>query len=113
MNYPSTPWTCPLIDEVIDILKRAETLATDTNDDSTLGQDCGFHAIKKMEEIRKHNDELRTLAIENCEEATELERDRDHLQDTVESLEEEVATLTARVKELEEQIETYQQQHHV
>jgi predicted RNase H-like nuclease (RuvC/YqgF family) len=105
------PYTCPLIDDVIRLLKEIDKIGCEEISSSEIAS-----AISTMETIRKHNSALRDKAKDNYDELmsyhdnsreleqqiSRLEDEKDDLKDSVRDLEKTVAKLESELEQLQE-----------
>jgi predicted RNase H-like nuclease (RuvC/YqgF family) len=105
------PYTCPLIDDVIRLLKEIDKIGCEEISSSEIAS-----AISTMETIRKHNSALRGKAKDNYDELVShqdnsreleqqvrnLENENENLEDSVRDLEKTVAKLESELEQLQE-----------
>lgn len=84
--------TCPLIDSVIDVLKKFDP---DDEED----------AIRMMEDIRNANSRLRDFGQDQYRQVCNLESERDDVQDELDRLKRDYENLQSEYNELERRYE--------
>lgn len=90
--------TCPMIDGVLDCI---HTLYKSSEEMSKGELD---YMVQTLEKIRHHNEELRSWGNEECDKATDLEKELDNSKDEVSALEEDIKEYKSEIKELENQL---------
>lgn len=102
-DYSPIRHTCPMIDEVINIIMYPEWDLSDPDEEKL--RDEFKEAIDIMEQIRTANSTLREWGNETYIEKLDLEKEIDWLEKRVAELEYEVRNYQDEIKSLENQLE--------
>lgn len=83
-HYGLPKWTCPLINEVIIVLKYQDSI----HNDRSIGE-----AIHIMEAIRDANNDLRDIATKYIDRSEQLEEENNELKQRIDELELQINSL--------------------
>jgi septal ring factor EnvC (AmiA/AmiB activator) len=95
------PQTCPLINEIIDAVKSVDWKKDDWHDEKGL--------LDIIEQIRKHNGDLRDWGSDKNQEIHDLNEELNDLRNEVRHLTEQLVEVNHEVKELNEMIDNLTQ----